>query len=686
MIAHNPWPTARVDLAGAEPGDAAEERIHRLLFVEPLPDSHASPEVMDALLTALRLTRDTFAQRDILRRLAAWAPGERTDVVDALGDFYRASREDAFVASEALGALAMIAERSDVALAELRSQLVRITPATPRYVVVRAAQSVARLELLGRDTDSRARLRAWTDSSDSAVAAEAHYQEGVLSIASGLAADRRSDLHVALDLAHASLLAAERLEENRSDAELLRLLIELILTFSGSNPHHPERTAENTRTRADALMAMANDPARLPWRGYATRAEALVEYRLVRIADAFMRFADAIETSERWIRIDEGLLELAAVFRVLWNTGGLDRSDEVGIAAALRGLEGGVMVPALGAFLARSVRRAQFQRVIEAYEDQHGADGTASVLRAMYAAITAVEPPSLAEMADASELVRVARESPAAAGIFCRVFPDAVDTFQAAGVEVAPSGELRPAPLPIEAPGYYGNDSNVDAAVRSALEAVRVRLGPLYPAAKWNRFVTILPTLVRIGGDLRDMPPPFLLCKDADGSGQSATEANLQEEVYLRLKREHGRAVEYEATRIAAGRVDLKVRYDDFELPIEVKAEHANVSPEHVDRSYMAQADRYATERDRICSLLVLDVRPVNAAAHVKERSRRRRGVAGSAPQKLYDLEEGIWVSGLPPDPQIPGARQNAVVVQLFPGNVPKPSQTTRYSSPRTAN
>jgi hypothetical protein len=118
-------------------------------------------------------------------------------------------------------------------------------------------------------------------------------------------------------------------------------------------------------------------------------------------------------------------------------------------------------------------------------------------------------------------------------------------------------------------------------------------------------------------------------------------------------------------------------------IPVEVKAEHSDVSREHVHKSYLSQADDYATARDRIAFLMVLDLRPVNSGRHVKRR--QMRGVsqtppAGLTPIKMYNLAESFWIDGLPVDPQIEGAKENVVVVGLAPGNRARPSSTTSYS------
>ena len=148
------------------------------------------------------------------------------------------------------------------------------------------------------------------------------------------------------------------------------------------------------------------------------------------------------------------------------------------------------------------------------------------------------------------------------------------------------------------------------------------------------------------------MPPPYTTLRAEEESAELG-EPDRPQYVFKALRREYGRAVHWEPTRISGGRGDAGVYFPEWAFPIEVKAEYRDVTRSHLRTVFLTQPDRYAADQDRIAYLLVLDLRAENARARTP----------------LYSLRESFWVDGLPTDPQITGAQPNAVVVGLFPGN-----------------
>jgi hypothetical protein len=230
--------------------------------------------------------------------------------------------------------------------------------------------------------------------------------------------------------------------------------------------------------------------------------------------------------------------------------------------------------------------------------------------------------------------------------------------------------------VPTDHPSCYGNDPSVDDAVRPVLEAAWTRLAPKFPLPRWTRFRDVLVLLAQLARDLRNDLPEFVRAAEDGGKGRSAGEADLQAYVFAALRQQYGRDAVWEASKIAGGRADNGVHFEECDIPIEVKAEYRDVSREHVRGAYLAQVDRYAAERDRVAFLLILDLRKEHASAH-----RKRRDTAGDQPRSVYSLAAGFWVDGLTTDPQVVGADPNAVVIGLFPGNQPIPSSMTTYSA-----
>jgi hypothetical protein len=331
------------------------------------------------------------------------------------------------------------------------------------------------------------------------------------------------------------------------------------------------------------------------------------------------------------------------------------------------------VLPRLGSLLARAVTRQRLLRVVERAEAARGpADDRARILRAFYAAAarapaeTDAQPPPALPQGERDALLALAAADPAAAALIARVAPGAAAVLRGAGLVLTDSGD---GPLdhhvPTDFPGCYGNDPGVDETVRRVLREAAQRLGPRVPMARWRRFEDLTVRLVQIARDLRNDLPPFMLrAEEVDGLGQRASEDDLQRYVFDVLRGAYGTFAHWEPTRIAGGRGDAGVFFPEARFPIEVKAEFRDVGRAHVRGAYLTQPERYASDRDGISFLLVLDLRATHAAPTTA----------------LYGLRDSFWVDGLAPDPQITDPHANAIVVGLLPGNQPKPSSTTTYS------
>lgn len=675
------WPEALRVLERASPEEDVEDLLDGLL--ETLSNAETEPPnpvATDVLLRALSLARSALTRRDLVHAIARITPRGRIDAVDAVADAYRSWRDDAFLAPEALHALAILAEREPLARAALMDALLRLTPTDSRFLLIRGAKVIGRMEILGLSTSALDKLEEWRESDDPAVQAEARQQAALISLSDCLGQADLPGLRDALHRTRVAFHRAELSEELRVDAALLRSLIDLLLAYLDHEQDDAD-AALRVGARAEALAAEVSDPLRHPWYGYASGAEQVIEYRIYRVADGFQRIVSAATTAEEWIRVDEALLEIAAILRLMAAGQG---EDGPGIAVKLGAIGRTLVAPRLGPFLGRTVGRARLRRVIEAYE-VNGPDELSATMRRLHDAACAAEYSNTGEMRDSppsgDALVRLVERYPEVAARLCEAVPGAEAVLRARGVEVSDSETTGAFLLPTDHPGCYGNDPSVDEAVRRVLAAAWERLGPSYPMAKRVRFRDLVVSLIQIAGRLRDNPPSFALCAEDRGKGQQAREGDLQEYVFERLSEQYGRMVLWEANRISGGRSDTGIQFPECFIPIEVKAEFRDITREHVRDHFLSQADDYATARDQVACLLILDLRDRNAERH-RDRH-RRKGAPHPPPErvKLYSLRESFWIDGLPPDPQVYTAEENAVLVGLYPGNRPRPSSMTTYSS-----
>jgi hypothetical protein len=655
-LAPTDWAVLLAAFQALQPGSNAASLVENTLGALATSVGVLPPEATDVLLLALAASQEYSGRFRLVYALGRAASANRKDVVDELAIRFHEWRRDAFLAPEVLDALASLAERSPLARSETRSLLLRLDDVDSRYLLVRAIKVIARLECLGFDTEARILLDRWTGHEDDAVRAEARQQTAVLKLYDTLLQEDLAGIQRGLEDARTVFTRAELSEEERLDARLFLGLVDLLLAYldtMGSD----DTNASALRTKAQELAALIANPMGRPWYGYASGSEAMLEYRFYRIADGFACIASAMQDAEEWTNFDEALVELAAVLPLMWDSGAHEARE--GIAESLEALETSVVVPRLGPFLERVVGRARFQRVMMNHEGRHGNDQRTIVLHNLYEAALAGEYAG-GKPQDPAVLAQLDRE-----------------------VEASPPEILL---LPIDHPGCYGNDPSVDEAVRPILEAARARLGTNYSRVKWRRFVEAVIYVVQITRDIQDLLPEFALCEEDGGKGQNAGEGDLQEYVFQRLRQYYGRDALYEPSRIGGGRSDCGIRVPECEVPIEVKAEYRNVSRDHVQANYVGQVDDYATARDRLGVLLILDARTGNSARHVKRsRAARKSGQTDTPGSKLYSLREAFWITGMPGDPQITDAKENAVVVGLVQGNRAKPSSTTTYSGrPRT--
>lgn len=168
---------------------------------------------------------------------------------------------------------------------------------------------IARLECLGFDTDVRTHLDRWADHEDSAVRAEARQQTAVLRLYDTMQREDLAGVRQRLEEARVAFARAELGEEDRLNARLFLSLIDLLLAYLATLSSD-SADASALRTQAQGLASPIANPMGRSWYGYASSLEALLEYRMYRIADGFGRLADAIQGAEEWTSFDEALVEL----------------------------------------------------------------------------------------------------------------------------------------------------------------------------------------------------------------------------------------------------------------------------------------------------------------------------------------------------------------------------------------
>jgi hypothetical protein len=671
------WEAAEATLRVSEPGDNTDEYIDTLAIqVFNNPNSFLSSRT---LLVALNLAKNSLTLRSVARALAVSATPDDHAAVDSLILFYRQNIDEPFLGPALLEALSLFALRSPLARLETAAALLRIEPHGPRYLVVKAAKIIGKLNSADIDRVLFNKLQELLACSDLGVQSEVHYQLGVITLTTALLAPDQVVLRRDLEIARTHFTQAEATEELRADAVLFRVLTEAVLQlyavttipFSKEQP----KKARLEQIQKDVIRASSNAT-----RIYASPLDDLIAVRTLEIADALQRATMAASEAEDWTNFDTALLNLATVHSLILSR---DIIYDVipRLSDALSMIASNVLAPQLGTVLLRAVGRRRITLVVKRYEaDPTHIPAIAISLKALEQVTEVLDREDISTplAREYPQLNELARRLNMTAEEVLRNFLQAVDH---GGVDRWIEGIGASVPqLPIDRTDKYGGDPAIDDTVRTLLGSLREHLQP-YPREKWLRLVSVVEAVVSFAHYVRDKIPFYALCAEDQGMGQTAGESDLQEDLFIALRMRFGRSVAYELTRIGGGRPDTGIRFEECFFPIEVKAEYGNISADHIRSNYLAQVNIYAASTDHVAFLMILDLRAVNAAGHVAQAKPRRRRNLPPENISLYSLGEGFWLDTLPLDAQLPQMKSKVVIVGLVPGNRPRPSSTTTYSS-----
>jgi hypothetical protein len=676
----NVWQEAKRVLttspAGAERDEYIDTLADRVLMLSATPETE---EALDVLIQALSLAQRELTLRSAALAVAVIAPSDNENAVDALLTAFRQHRRHRFLAPATLEALTLLALRNPVARLETAPLLIRLTPHDSRYLLIKSAKMITRLDPLLRSTELRQKLIEWRECSDLAVASEAAVQHAYLDLYDTLLSATTTELYQRLALTQVAFIHAAQMEEHRPDAELFACLVEMLLTFHNL-PHDRNTTAQRLLELFDQLTTQIV-PHWIP--EYRSEGTNVCISHILGIADALKRAALSVRDADDWTNFDEALMELAALYSVMYCSDEL-LNDFALTPAASVAIADTLFVSQIGSVLHKTVGR-RLARVTEKYVLAHGEDGTANGLRTLEHAVATIDqaqeretdPPSPHMLADLAHLASDLGQTPEE---MLRSF------FQARrhGHDAHWLSQLDVGlvPLPVDHPEFFDGNGPVHDASQTLLQQLDTVLHP-YPPHRWMRLVKVVESIMAFAHLVFDTLPPYARCQEDGGKGKDASERDLQEHLFAWLRQHFDDQAIYEITPIGGGRVDTGLKFTDFVLPIEVKHEFTSITSEHIQTHYLVQADIYAAATGHISFLLILDLRDVHARKHRNRRAQARLTGEEATIVSQYGWDDGFWVETLPPDPQVPHAKTNAVVIGIIPGNRPRPSSTTTYSTRR---
>lgn len=676
------WEEAKTKLLalpeGIERDDYLDELTNRVMkTAEPkIPD----PKAASIFTQMLPQVRQDLMVRSVALAISVTASTDDEDAVDAIALAFRKYRKNSFLSSSLIDALSLLALRNPIARSEIANLIIRLSSQDSRYLLIKGAKVITRLDPLLRSPDLREKLNELGEHEDQAVKAEVSIQQAYLQLADTLLSSTQSELRQRLALTQAAFARASRMEEHRPDADLFSCLVEMILTFYELTSNQNESSIRATELYDYMSTVLATE-----WMPYyrSETAEVCITH-ILGIADALKRAILSTQNAEDWTNFDDALIELASLYALISS---LDEmaSDFTLPSKAYLTIAENIFVPQLGPILKAAVGRRRLAKVTEKYLATHGEDKIAIGLRAFESAVNAIDQANdklenefisssiniSSQIAQVSSAFGQSPEALLANFLLARNQGTDHVLFQQFGLGLVS--------LPIDRPELLCGNNSVHEVSFKILNDLKIHLGS-YPNNKFARLITVVSSIVSFASKVFDDLPDYVKCQEDGGMGQDASEKDLQKNLFAWLRLNFNHQAVYELT-LAGGRVDNGLIFPECRIPIEVKHEFNSIDPKHIQNNYLIQADIYAASSDRVSFLLILDLRDTQAKKHRKRIPPAQRSMHQGEIVSSYSWQDGFWVASLPADSQLPHAKPQAIIVGLIQGNRPIPSSTTRYSS-----
>lgn len=507
------WEEAREKLASLPAGPERDDYIDELVD-QAMRTSPGEPGVAAFCIEVLPQAQRDLTLRSTALAIAVSAEPSDSAAVDVLVESFRRHRAHVFLAPALLDSLALFAGRSPIARAETVSALIRLTCRDSRYLLIKGAQIVGRLDFLRQSPDLRQKLQELEACSDLGVQAEVATQEAFVELADALLSADVIELYQRLAQAQTMFARAERMEEHRPDAELFACLVEMLLEFRGFATDR----AGTVQRLQDLLHHLRTVLVKQWWSSYRSELADVSVARVLEIADTLQRATVSVQEAEDWTNLDEALTELAALYAIICSQQGADaRLLPFSLFADK------VFVLQFGPVLQAAIGRRRLAKVADNYVATHGEDEYAAGLRAFVHVVTALEekqskgvqysavPQDLSMQL--SQLAFTRGQSPEAmVQSFLRANKQGNDAIW---IQELGLGSVA---LPIDRPEMFGGNGSVHEVTVDLSRELKIHLDP-YPSLKWHRLMTVVEAIVSFAKYVFDVLPEWTKCQEDGGMG-----------------------------------------------------------------------------------------------------------------------------------------------------------------------
>jgi hypothetical protein len=640
-----------------------------LILVRGLDDAFASitnySSASSFLSKVLNPTLDSLlydaAVAAILRHALEWQESTAKEYYDTFESNYRlylkaVHTSKMFIARTSLEGAVMlpIYRNAKRLLFSAQGLLVNYFPPLPvdpneiDYVAVRAVQLLGVCYDVSPQEIVAQKIKELSLSPNFEIAAEASYHLGLVKLHQAFQANNYDELRTHLQDAHISLQNAIHLRENRSDAELLTVVIHCFL----------EILTPGVPTRLPALVKQAEEILieRLLLLGEAaSTAEEKAKISLIRLMLHLNEWTERLASPLHWHNITppmEALAETITAVRHMEVTNRLVESAQEMMPPL-------VMLPYLRSqFLQVEDMRL---RVIDALNDPDWrAEMPASTVEFFQEALALI----------AEENSLPPKDKAAAEFETFLVAAEKIDsTLSQEGRTLLAQGHnsqtvmMQTIKRLIEHKRLWDEEALLEPA-RSIYNRLRLELHKVLGWTTGSIKLFFLESALRniasyfVAVDrLKTSDADFLFAKP-DGKGEEATERDLQDHFWINTRTLL--KVTKEPSQALPGRPDLLIHFPHgIEFPIEVKHESQDVSPANIKRRFVAQAQHYAASAHQVGFLFVLDITP-------KDPSESPKSILDNfylAHREIQDETTPVWVA-----------------VFIFPANRYSPSAHTRFA------
>lgn len=632
-------------------------------FVHMIDDSfeylHQKIEAKALLISIIQETNNVLLYKlswtSILNNLDAFENEENKKIESIAGSRFK-SDQHVYIREKSIEGLVFLVIAEKASPYKALSLLEEISIDWPTYLATKAIKLLGHLYDKKPEDDIIQMIERVTTTCDPRILSEAAHHIGLIHLRKSLECIGPDHLISELQIAHKWFARAEKTIENRDDSEFYKLVVSLFISLLGSS-RYDEKTMEHLDEIIEKRWIFSNNDYH----------DVVLEVKIYELFQNLKQVFQKIENIDSWLDISAEIIDLANIYSLQKQIG--YKSLYASLNDAIREK---VFLPKVQTSIYHRISAAK--QKVQLIKSKHHSSFNDAQLEFVDAVLdycmTNPDPEQTKkkELRDNAltklSLVSNVPTSKLSAELDLalkegRFEQHLIDKLGDLGLLIFDKNEFA-----------YETGYPIGDEILARLKDEVHRVLPQYPERKLKAYLTVLGGLISYNIFVNDVQRNdrgknrgFLFSKKTGGTGQDASEGDLQQDVfdYLLGSRFAG-FVEWEKSNVASGRVDIRVNYGDIRLPIEIKKELRDVSEDHIKSMYIAQAQTYTASYDQLGFFMVLDL----TDKELEEPS--------------VNIQDHFYLAHVKPQDNIKVNYPDYVTVILVTGNRLTPHQRSTYS------